>query len=124
MPTAAARTQLLADIIVTAVEGGTGYWAQVSEYKHDCPPAETYAVLHEWNDETDSYEEKGKRLDVRKVRAAMVEIARGSHGRALHGVAFRDEIQELWNDPEGCDWDADTADGIAQVALLGAVTYG
>ena len=44
------REQFLADIITGAVEGGTGYWAQVSGYVWDCPPAECRATLHDMED--------------------------------------------------------------------------
>ena len=62
--------QMLSDLIIGAVEGGTGYWAEVSAYKwsdNDLWPAS--AVLHEMDGD------KVLLLDVVNVENAMYRIA-------------------------------------------------
>jgi hypothetical protein len=118
-----ASDQLCADIIIGAVEGGTGYWACVSEYKHDCPPEQTRAVLHQLNDDGDDYIMDEKLvLDVAAVRHGITTILESPD--YINYVLLSNRITLGILDAEWADLDADDCDVIAQVALLGKVVYG
>ena len=136
------REQFLADIIIGAVEGGTGYWACVSEYKHpDDNPAATYAVLHEALDDDDEsvdsieggfghypahmlailgpprYEAAGKRIDV-DVAARGLSVLCAEHtgiGNALREANRENDAGQL---------DANDCDCIIQAGLFGQIVYG
>jgi hypothetical protein len=120
--------RFLADVIVGAVEGGTGYWACVSSYRHEGELADTRAVLHEMVDDADEttpviegsrggrYAEAGMMLDLDAVRV---------------GIARLDELdvpyealQALVIERNAGNLDADDCDTLAQLALLGEVRYG
>jgi hypothetical protein len=97
----AEREEFLASIVTTAVEGGTGYWATVSEYEWDgLPDREVFAVLHETyepgeDDDTEviesngsvqarllglppeTYRAQGMKLDITAVAKAVGKITRG-----------------------------------------------
>lgn len=117
----AAREQFLADVIVCAVEGGTGYWAQVSAYRHSDGPAATFAVLHEMSEDGDDYSEQGARLDLDAVARGIGRLQRGEvkvNGELLGSILAANATNDA------CEIDADGADVIAQAALLGDVIYG
>lgn len=145
------RRNFLSSVITTAVEGGTGYWAQVSDYgywheDHDADYDE-YAVLHELVPDPDDpgpdgvleggsdwsgwYSAKGLRLDIEGVASAVQKIIRGeaksenyrTGGDPLGEYAVK-TIKEASDENDGGMIDADMADLIAQVALLGIVRYG
>ena len=147
------REQFLGDIITTAVEGGTGYWAQVSQYQwiDDFSTDETErgvvacvgkrvgdeprAVLHELNDEGYGYREEGLVLDLDAVarglrglidyyeKAWAKRVAEGRTQRTGLSDAIRLlKLADRENDAGYID--ADYADTIAQMALLGEIRYG
>lgn len=134
------RTEFLGDIITTAVEGGTGYWAQVSQYQwtesdggvrravgavvtEGAGAGETRATLHEMNDDETGYKDDGLELTIDGVATAIGKIVRGEVKHYTAGVVF--DAVKLANDENDAGYiDADGADVIAQVALLGEVVYG
>lgn len=126
----AEREQFLADVIVSAVEGGTNYWAQVSEYHHSgIDPAtskNTYAVLHELTDDESSYKKEGMRLDVnaiaRGIRRIVNRIPLDEHIGVNNTLRATIAAADRLNDAG--EIDADGADVIAQAALLGEIKYG
>ncbi len=106
--------QFLADLIITAVEGGTGYWAQVSDYHWDDPdPNSTYAVLHEIDAQTGQPGE-GKRLTTTRV----------AYGLSLLAGVQSWRFAQLTDPENEWDHDAEDADVVAQLALLGNIVYG
>lgn len=130
------RTEFLRDIITTAVEGGTNYWAQVSQYQwNDCMEGgklrvsvgqrvgdETRAVLHPLASDESGYEDEGKVIDIEGVARALGKI-RSAAPLALN-ESIRAQIREADRDLEGGMVDAALADVIVQIALLGDVIYG
>lgn len=136
----AERTEFLGDIITTAVEGGTGYWAQVSQYQwterdgsvrrgvgavvtEGAGAGETRATLHEMNDDGDGYKAEGLDLTIDKVATAIGKLVRGEVKHYTAGTVF-DSIKMANEENDAGEIDADGADVIAQVALLGEVVYG
>lgn len=139
------REEFLSSIIITAVEGGTGYWAQVSRYKWEgLPDKDVHAVLHEMTDGDDPersadgsdlfgwYKEKGQKLDISEVAKAIGLITRGEvivgefgseYNRPLGDYAVK-TIREASAENDGGMIDSNLADIIAQVALLGIMRYG
>jgi hypothetical protein len=126
------RAEFLGDIITTAVEGGTGYWAQVSQYQYDYDGETrlsvgqlvgqgTRAVLHEMNDAEDGYREEGLVLDLDAVARGIGRVVRGETDvadRYRQRIAAADRLNDAGN------LDAEDADIIAQTGLLGEVRYG
>lgn len=111
--------QILDDLVTTAVEGGTGYWAQVSVYHWEGVPA--VAVLHAMDDP----ESKGLTLNRDVVRRGLNRLAahevKGQHER--HGSLARAILHsKSWQDAP--DYDADDADVIAQAGIFGEIVYG
>lgn len=115
----AQRQRFLADIIISAVEGGTGYWAQVSVYRHDCPAAETAATLHEIEPEDPS--EPGRQLDTETIAAGIKAIV-------SPGFSVRADLQAVIKTADETNdaslLDAEAADAIVQAGLFGALVYG
>lgn len=127
-------TQFLGDILTAAIEGGTGYWAQVSQYQwrdddgsiHCCvgervPDAGARATIHELKEDESGYREEGLTIDARV-------ITRGIRLIITDEVGVRSDLKR-WID-EGfreCDAgmiDADCADVIVQAGLFDEVRYG
>ena len=132
MKRTAERTEFLSDIIIAAVEGGTGYWAQVSQYQYVYDGEvhvyvgkrqgdQTRATLHEMNDDGDGYKAEGLDLTIDKIASALGKIVRGDVGT---GERFRRRMAEASRENDAGDIDADDADTIAQIALLGEEVYG
>lgn len=113
------RAEFLDDVITTAVEGGTGYWAVVHAYKWvDLKPGEVYAVIEEIEDP----QAPGRH----RIDADL--IARGI-GRVLYpGFRIRADLCELIRaadrEADAGLIDADGADVIVQAALFGEIVYG
>ena len=128
----AERTEFLGDIVTTAVEGGTGYWAQVSQYQYvldgevkvytgDRVGDDTRAVLHEMNDAEDGYKAEGLVLDLDAVAKGIGLIKRGEVGV---GSAIKQTILLADAENDAGYIDADGADVIVQAGLLGEIVYG
>ena len=131
-----ARTEFLGDIIVTAVEGGTGYWAQVSQYQYDETLLDpkgvrvivgerqgdaTQATLHELNDDESGYRDEGLELTLDAVARGIGRIKSGEIGV---NSRLRKEILIGDRENDAGNIDADGADVIVQAGLLGEIRYG
>ena len=117
----AEREQFLADIIITAVEGGTGYWAAVSAYKWTEGAAATRATLHELNDEQTAFDGDEHKLTIDAIATGIGRIERGEVGV---NDRIRKAILEASRENDAGMIDADDADVIAQAAVLGELRYG
>ena len=122
--------RFLRDIIITACEGGIGYWSQLESY--DGPEIDEgrglplrIRVIEEERPDGCEYG-KWMTLDTRKVAKAIGMLCKGeveglSANRRLNLVRI---VLVEAADPSYADYDADDADNIVQLALLGAVVYG
>lgn len=127
------RERFLSDIITAAVEGGTGYWAQVSQYQWvdtDGTIKVTVgrqnglgarATLHELDEGIDTYVKEGREISVDTI----------AHGiRAIMNPDFeinkrlKDTIAAADRQNEAGDIDAEAADVIVQAAIFGEIKYG
>lgn len=126
------RIQFLADVIVSAVEGG-GYgvqtWAEVTGYKWHADDLEggtagaveyTAAQLREFDDFGQPMGEPVQ-LTIDLVAKGIGEITRGGD---QFGEAFRRRVVEASRDNWAGDLDVVDADAIVQAAVFGAVVYG
>lgn len=126
-----ATLQLLRDIVITACEGGIGYWSQLSVYKWRNPDAPddasmaddgTYlpfpeVVLHELAEDEGDYKEDGVKLTPEMIVAGMQKaLEQGNHssGNIIRALAENDAGH----------LDADDADNIVQFGVLGSIVYG
>lgn len=127
-----ARREFLGDVITGAVEGGTGYWAQVSQYQYEMDGEvrvcvgrrhgdDPRAVLHPLRDDETGYEEEGKELTLDVVEAGIARIADPTFkiNSTLRGAIL---AASATNDAG--EIDAEGADYIVQAGLLGEVVYG
>jgi len=113
------RIEFLGDIIITAVEGGVGYWAMISGYRwHGVPSPVATLTEHESHKDGDPITGK---LDIDSIASAIGRIVRGE-------IKLRADLIKLIAGAsaanDGGDIDAEGADVIAQVAVLGDVIYG
>lgn len=109
--------EFLSDIITTAVEGGTGYWAEVDRYVHGTP-GETYAELVELEDEE---QRRGTThvVSIQTIAKGIAVMRGGALGPSWAGDAHRWSLAL-----DAGDIDAEAADVIVQAALFGEVRYG
>ncbi len=112
------------DIAVTAAEGGTGYWAQIEEYKpsnwegKNVPMCFGFYVMHEWQDEVEPYGWNGPALTLTPavIRRGIELYLTGVPGN-FEGRPFED-MEDL------AAMDADEADCVVQLGFFGELVYG
>ena len=114
------RNQFLSDITITAVEGGTGYWAECRKYNHKDGENVTVELREEDNSKDDSPTqwfpinnaviEKGIEI----VLSDETKVHRSYKNNIRNASAYNDS----------CEIDAELADMIVQCAMLGDVVYG
>lgn len=115
------REEFLADIIVTAVEGGINFWAAVSVYKWDgLPPREWHAVVHQLNDDESDYVETGVKLDIEAVARGLKLIIDGK----LVNETMLTCIRRADKENDAGEIDSYDASAIVQAGLYGEVIYG
>lgn len=129
----AEREEFLSAIITGAVEGGTGYWAKVSQYQYvmdgeikvycgeKVEDGGTRATLHEMGEDDDGYKLEGLVLTTDVIAAGLRKIERNE---VQINVRLLEHILEAARENDACNIDADDADVIVQVALLGEIVYG
>jgi hypothetical protein len=129
----AEREEFLADVITAAVEGGTGYWAQVSQYQYvmdgdikvycgeKVEGGGTRATLHEMNDDETGYKSDELVVTTDTIAAGIAKLA---DRQVQLNVRILDHILEANRENDATNIDADDADIIVQVALLGEIIYG
>jgi hypothetical protein len=129
----AEREEFLADVITAAIEGGTGYWAQVSQYQYvmdgelhvytgsKIEGGGTRATLHEMNDDETGYKSDELVVTTDTIAAGIAKLA---DRQVQLNVSILDHILEANRENDATNIDADDADIIVQVALLGEIIYG
>ena len=121
------REQFLSDVLTTAVEGGINYWAAVSKYHftdvngNDVPATVT---VHEMDDELGGYKEPGVPITTKEIGRAISRIMDTKDEIKYLGNHQRGEIFTASMDNDAGDIDADLADTVMQIAVLGEVVYG
>lgn len=115
----AATDKMCQAVIIQAVEGGTGYWASVSDYHHE-DPAKTTATLYEILPDESGYSEEGMVLDQEAVLRGMDRIISGE--APVHD-SYRQVVAAMRLLGDHPAWDSDIDDYITQAGLLGEVRY-
>lgn len=116
----AERLEFLSDIVITAIEGGIGYWSRVTDYT---PVLADYTPD---NVTTASIVETGDG-DVSDPHTVTIEtIARGlSHVRTEHhDYGNRSRFVAADRDNDAGEFDSCDADVLVQLGLFGEVRYG
>jgi hypothetical protein len=132
----AERQRFLADVLVTAVEGGINSWATVIEY-HPEPASEaravvvdteTYAERMEETYKPDGtppdaawFSEHGHEVGVEDLDIA---IERVRSYEAQIGLGLKASIDYGSSRGDAGEIDADAADALFQIAAFGEITYG
>lgn len=114
--------QLIRDIIITACEGGIGYWSQLETYNGPAiADGEGLPLrLREMDDHTGEYGE-WRTLDIPQVVEGLRKMIQE---RPYSQVSHR-FIGAIANyDSGNFDYDAGDADEVIQYALLGDLVYG
>jgi hypothetical protein len=114
----AERARFLGDIIIGAVEGGIGYWSQVSRYRwQDC---DAHATVHVVKDDESGYEEEGLALDIEAVERGLKLIREGGCGL---NARLRNRLMLADRSNDAGQLDAFDCDVIVQAGLLGEIVY-
>jgi hypothetical protein len=110
--------QTARDILTTAIKGGTGYWAWVSEIVRTDELDVTSVKFHA-NEEDDFEPKTITSADVKAAirKLATEDVKYGANYKAVARALMFDGSMEA-------DYDAGDADGIVQVAMFGEVVYG
>lgn len=131
-----ARTEFLSDIIIGAIERGTGYWAELSHYQYVDEDGnvrvvylgrgfddrhDTVAMLHELDVNGTQYKDEGMVVDIDAVAKGIAEIVNG-------GIRINNQLRDAAIVADRKDdasyIDSELADCIVQAALLGEIRYG
>lgn len=126
------RAQFLGDIISCAVEGGTGYWAQVSQYQYEIDGRicvnvgkrqgdKPQAILHRLKDDESGYEDDGLLVTLDTIQLGIDRITDGAVGVRS---SLRNDITFADAENDAGEIDAGAADVIVQAGLLGEVKFG
>jgi len=111
----AARIKFLEDIVITAIEGGVNFWADVRDYNYSTPGSVSARIrdsesVGEWEVVNMDTIAKGLGL-IRK-------------NNDLVGDVYLGYIKTAESEKDAGIIDADTATAIVEVALFGEVVYG
>jgi hypothetical protein len=109
------------DILITAVEGGIGYWCVGRNYQWSDEDQTTIEVHEE--EQSGDIDLGWIALDRAKIRHAVAVIMDRSNDLDLH-ESYRQRISEAYRENDAGEIDADDADVIVQVAVFGNVIYG
>lgn len=122
------RTQMFSDVIITAVEGGTGYWAVADKYRwsdDDSYPATVTLIEQDSAGGFDSLNREpigAYPVTVHGIAAAMYRIAFDPTIGVSNSIQRSVTVALVHTDY--ADLDADAADAIVQVLIFGDLVYG
>lgn len=142
----AERTQFLADVLTTAIEGGVNYWATITNYSVSLGHAEnTTATLTETMEDAPSgaasYTPAIHTVTIDTIARGVNLIAKSTPNKLVNGLpdtnysaehggirylspGTRSAVIAASRINDAGELDASDADAIVQVALFGEVTYG
>lgn len=125
-----ARDQFLTDILCIAVEGGINHWVDGEDYRYNGDPAGRGVTLTGWAGEPgDSDEDPIEfplRLDLDLISSGVNQIVTGQVDgidSELVAVVGGCNFAGSCAPDHGTDIDADIADAIVQVAVLGELVF-
>jgi hypothetical protein len=113
--------EFLADILITAVEGGINYWAQVESYTHSRGPEYTRAMLTPADEDPRDWPAKHIVLDTTVILKGLQRVLNLEVGC---GEEVLNWIISGTNNNDAGEIDADAADVIVQAGIFGRLVYG
>jgi hypothetical protein len=116
----AEREEFLADIIITATEGGTNYWARSRAYHYDGDPKFTHVEFCDMELEGTA-EEKWNLVNVDVVARGLQKVLDPEFKLSS---LIRDHIRLANNENDAGEIDAGAADIIVQAGMFGEIVYG
>ena len=133
MPRSKERTQMLADVVVTAVESGhygIAYWCDIAEYDYTEDTTHSNGLMGPIIDatcevrETGSSTAKWQKVDLNLIAKGMNRICKGTliNQDRLSEVQYAC-IKEANEVNDFMDMDADSADLIIQAAIFNEIVY-
>lgn len=134
MPRSKERTQMLADVVVTAVESGhygIAYWCDIAEYDYTEDTTHSNGLMGPIIDatcevrETGSSTAKWQKVDLNLIAKGMNRICKGTlinqdrlSDNQYSWIKEANEVNDFMN------MDADSADLIIQAGLFNEIVYG
>lgn len=124
------RVQYCADLLSSALEGGSGYWARVRDVEFGaagtaqegeyvaCKIKPDDGPVFDDGDPRNDYQ----RIDLAKMAEAIERLI--APGSKMAGDWIIAALRADWNDEDSCEYDAETADVVVQVALFGEIVFG
>ena len=119
--TAQVSLQTLADILITAVEGGIGYWSQTVTYRWTEGPIHTYADIIEVDEDEDEEDHKHHKIDLEVIKRG---IERCLSGAVKPSPSLREMIHRAVVEDDAGHVDSDAADVVVQAGLFSEIVYG
>lgn len=113
-PRSPERKEFLDDLLITAVEGGINYWAQVSGYKFTDVPGEAEVTVHDLESEHQHF------VDIDVIAKGLGRLQQDEGLRSLYSDLL---VASRTNGEDG-DFDASGADVVLQLGIFGEVIYG
>jgi len=115
---------LCKDLLTTCYEGGSAYWLACETVVYSDPEQDNYGVdkIVGCMDDEDN-ETKWGDADIGTMMLGIQRLL-GPIGAAKVNSGTIKNIAAAVMDPESCDWDADDADCVLQLGLLGDLVYG
>ena len=109
------------DILTTAVEGGIGYWFQITDAKRTEELDWVEVTGHELNDDESTFDGDKHTIKASSLVKAARELvkAKAVNSRIAAGISHTLNLNEI-----SADFDSDCADCIVQYAVFGKVVYG
>jgi hypothetical protein len=113
--------QILSDTIITAIEGGIGYWSVCTEYVWDCEPHEVHAKVQIEDELRDEKDEDEYLIDCSVIKRGLEKLLSGN---VQVGSQIMGYIMQSLGDGDAGMIDAIAADCIVQAGLFSEVRYG
>lgn len=126
----AAEKQRAVDFLTTAVEGGINYWAEVKDYER-CDgegrefPFELACVsVRETDEPTNPWVLVEAVQIARVLRRVQAQEFPPFFNQGYSKPLFLRLLNAQYGDPDDFDYDADDADSVMQLTMLGSIVYG
>lgn len=127
--------KFLSDVLITAVEGGIGYWSVVGNYRTGIDWSKDTGEEREDTRRPASVEVYEMDEDAGGYKSTGVPVSNKEIAKAFKLIMGKDEIKYCdrnWRKrmaaaywaKDACDLDAGDADAVVQIALFGEVVYG
>lgn len=113
-------TRFYADIIITATEGGTGYWAWAEDYHwSDKEPDTTRVTLRDMEDD------RLYAVTLRTISRAFGLLAAREDQLPKHvSPGYAKRLLQAYRERDAGEIDSSDADNIVQIGLFGELVYG